>query len=167
MGPAVQPAPARNAVAFHYERRRPEETTLYQVVQEQLETFLAQVEAQTGPGLPAFVKDEFEAFLQCGIPRLRGGRSLLAQGLSSGCAVPSAPMRSWLRFPASAADFAPRVVPGAWPRAPRTWSIRSSRTCRSGNGCARFRSGFASSSPPIPNCSRPCCRLSTGSSRAF
>ena len=65
MGPAV--APARKPVAFHYERRRPEETTLYQVVQEQLETFLAQVQAQTGSGLPAFVKDEFEAFLQCGI----------------------------------------------------------------------------------------------------
>ncbi len=39
------------------------ETTLYQVVQEQLESFLAQVEARTGSGLPEFVKDEFEAFL--------------------------------------------------------------------------------------------------------
>ncbi len=67
MGPAVAPAPARKRVACYYERRRPEETTLYQVVQEQLETFLAQVQAQTGSGLPAFVKDEFEAFLQCGI----------------------------------------------------------------------------------------------------
>ena len=37
------------------------------MVQEHLETFLAQVEAQTGSGLPAFFKDEFEAFLQCGI----------------------------------------------------------------------------------------------------
>ncbi len=67
MGPAVAQAPARKPVAFHYERRRPEETTLYQVVQQQLETFLAQVQAQTGSGLPAFVKAEFEAFLQCGI----------------------------------------------------------------------------------------------------
>ena len=67
MGTAVQPAQVASPVAFHYERRRPEETTLYQIVQEQLDTFLAQVEAQTGSGLPEFVKDEFEAFLECGI----------------------------------------------------------------------------------------------------
>jgi hypothetical protein len=67
MGRALQPAPAGNPVAFHYERRRPEETTLYRIVREQLETFLAQVEAQSGSGLPAFVKDEFEAYLECGI----------------------------------------------------------------------------------------------------
>ena len=40
MGQAVQPAPAGNEV--HYERRQPEETTLYQVVQEHLESFLAE-----------------------------------------------------------------------------------------------------------------------------
>ncbi len=67
MGQALQSAPAGHPAAFSYERRRPEETTLYQVVQEQLETFLAQVEAKTGTGLPEFVKDEFEAFLECGI----------------------------------------------------------------------------------------------------
>ena len=38
----------------------------YQVVQEYVESFLAQVEAQTGAGLPQFVKDEFDAFLECG-----------------------------------------------------------------------------------------------------
>jgi hypothetical protein len=62
---AVQPAPADEHI--HYERRRPEETTLYQLVQENVETFFAQVEAETGTGLPDFVKDEFEAFLDCGI----------------------------------------------------------------------------------------------------
>ena len=67
MGQALQSAPAGHRAAFPYERRRPEETTLYQMVQEQLETFLAQVEAKTGTGLPEFVKDEFEAFLECGI----------------------------------------------------------------------------------------------------
>jgi hypothetical protein len=65
MGQAVQPAPAANQV--HYERRRPEETTLYQVVQEHLESFLAQVQAETGASLPDFVKDEFDAFLEFGI----------------------------------------------------------------------------------------------------
>jgi hypothetical protein len=65
MGQAVQTAPAENQV--HYQRRRPEETTLYQLVQEHLATFFAQVEAETGAGLPDFVKDEFDAFLECGI----------------------------------------------------------------------------------------------------
>ena len=67
MGHALQSVPAVRPAAFAYERQRPEETTLYQVVQEQLETFLAQVEAKTGAGLPEFVKDEFEAYLECGI----------------------------------------------------------------------------------------------------
>ena len=62
-------AAARAAAApqAHYERRRPEDTTLYQLVGEHLETFLAEVEAQAGTGLPQFVRDEFEAFLECGI----------------------------------------------------------------------------------------------------
>ena len=65
MGQAAQRALAGDAC--HYERRRPEETLLYQLVQEHAESFFAQVEAQTGASLPAFVKDEFDAFLECGI----------------------------------------------------------------------------------------------------
>ena len=64
-GRGVQPAPAGRRV--HYERRRPQDTVLYQLVQEHLETFLAQVELETGVGLPEFVKEEFDAFLDCGI----------------------------------------------------------------------------------------------------
>ncbi len=52
--------------AVHYQRRRPEQTTLYQLVQEHVETFFAQVERETGAGLPDFVKDEFDACLDCG-----------------------------------------------------------------------------------------------------
>jgi len=52
---------------LHYERRRPEETILYQLVQEHVETFLAQVETETGSGLPDFVKAEFGDFLECGV----------------------------------------------------------------------------------------------------
>ena len=37
------------------------------MVAEELETFLAQVEAHTGSSVPEFIKDEFEAFLECGI----------------------------------------------------------------------------------------------------
>ena len=65
MAKAAQLAPAERRI--HYERRRPEDTALYQLVQEHLETFLAQVEGETGAGLPKFVKAEFDAFLQRGI----------------------------------------------------------------------------------------------------
>ena len=65
MGQAAQRAAAGSAV--HYERRRPEETALYQLVQEHAESFSAHIEAETGANLPQFVKDEFDAFLDCGI----------------------------------------------------------------------------------------------------
>jgi len=51
----------------HYQRRRPEQTALYQLVQDHVVTFYAQVEAQTGHSLPPYVKAEFDAFLDCGI----------------------------------------------------------------------------------------------------
>ncbi len=35
-------------------------------MQEHVETFFAQVEAEAGAALPDFVKAEFEAFLECG-----------------------------------------------------------------------------------------------------
>ncbi len=60
--PAAQAGPC-----VHYERRRPEKTVLYHLVQEHAETFFAQVETETGVGLPEFVKSEFEALLECGV----------------------------------------------------------------------------------------------------
>jgi hypothetical protein len=55
------------ASAPHYQRRRPEQTPLYRLVRAHYETFAAQVE-QAGAGtLPRFVRDEFEAYLDCGI----------------------------------------------------------------------------------------------------
>ncbi len=65
MDKAVQATLAGQCV--HYQHRRPEETTLYRLVQEHVESFFAQAEHETGAGLPEFVKDEFEAFLECGI----------------------------------------------------------------------------------------------------
>ena len=67
---ATRPAPSSAAAAnpARYQRHRPEETTLYRVVQEHLDTFLAFVDIETGgAGLPTFVTDEFDAFLACGI----------------------------------------------------------------------------------------------------
>lgn len=56
-----------DGTAVHYERHRPEQTTLYRLVQEHAASFIAHTEASTGKGLPQYVKDEFEAYLKCGI----------------------------------------------------------------------------------------------------
>ncbi len=52
---------------LHYARHRPEQTTLYRLVQQHAARFVAHTEASTGARLPRFVKDEFDAFLECGI----------------------------------------------------------------------------------------------------
>lgn len=52
-----------------WRRREPEKTVLYQVVQENLNTFLecADARAGDGPGLPRYVRNAFWRFLDCGI----------------------------------------------------------------------------------------------------
>ena len=60
-----------------YQRRRPQLTPCYQIVNEHLDTFVAAREAENRP-LPEYVLEEFEAYLKCGIPafgflRLKGG----------------------------------------------------------------------------------------------
>ena len=63
----------------HCLRWRTEQTSLYQLIQAHSETFYTQVEAETEHGLPAYVKAEFDAFLDCG---------MLANGfLRLGCEV--------------------------------------------------------------------------------
>lgn len=49
------------------ECHRPEQTTLCRLVQQHAATFIAQTEAAAGADLPQFVKDEFDAVLQCGM----------------------------------------------------------------------------------------------------
>jgi hypothetical protein len=51
-----------------YRRRRPEDTVLYQLVADHLETFLHHLEADPSRGtLPGFVEQEFRHFLRCGL----------------------------------------------------------------------------------------------------
>jgi Transposase zinc-binding domain len=51
-----------------YQPRDPSGTILYQVIAEHLETFLATLAADpTAKGLPDYVREEFYAYLQCGI----------------------------------------------------------------------------------------------------
>ena len=64
---AQQPQRAPDGAPVHYERHRPEQTTLYRLVQQHAASFIAHTEASTGAELPRFIKDEFDAFLECGI----------------------------------------------------------------------------------------------------
>ena len=51
-----------------YRRRKPEESVLYGVVQENLESFLELAAHRSGgKGLPTYVRQEFERYLDCGI----------------------------------------------------------------------------------------------------
>ena len=69
-----QPARAGSCAArpahphpLYYERHRPEQTTLYRLVQQHAAHFIAHTAASTGAEMPRFIKEEFDAFLECGI----------------------------------------------------------------------------------------------------
>jgi hypothetical protein len=63
---AVSRSQAHSHEPAEYARRQPETTLLYRTVQAHWLQFLADIEAEGGE-LPAFVKDEFQAYLRCGI----------------------------------------------------------------------------------------------------
>ena len=58
---------ARPFGQFTYQRHKPEESVLYKIIQENLETFLATVREEAGQPLPDFVEKEFYEYLRCGI----------------------------------------------------------------------------------------------------
>jgi len=62
-----QPQRAPDRAPLRYERHRPEQTALYRLMQQHAASFIAHTEASTGSELPRFIKDEFDAFLECGI----------------------------------------------------------------------------------------------------
>ena len=57
---------------LHYKRRRLEQATLYDPVQQNAASFIAHIEGSTGAELPHFITDRVDALLEC---------SILAQGL--------------------------------------------------------------------------------------
>jgi acyl-coenzyme A thioesterase PaaI-like protein len=102
----------------HYERHRPEQTTLNRLVQQHTASFIAHTEASTGAELPRFIKDECDAFLECGILthgflRLRCGEcghdKLLAYNCKRRGICPSCGAR---RMSQTAAHLVDHVVPG-------------------------------------------------------
>ena len=52
-----------------YRRHEPEKTVLYRIVRENLKTFLEFAENRDprGYGLPKYVRNAFEAYLECGV----------------------------------------------------------------------------------------------------
>ena|SRR3990167_77289 len=93
---------AEPATTPRYERHRPEQTLLYQLVETHYPEFCAQLDAQ-GRRLPAYVRQEFEEFLRCG--RLEHGF------LRVRCDAAS--MSAWLLSVASGAASAPVAAPDA------------------------------------------------------
>jgi Transposase zinc-binding domain len=99
------------------------------LVQEHLETFLAQVERETGSGLPDFVREEFDASLSLGadsdtslyLAYLECG--ILAHGFLRLRCADCAPEKL-VAFSCKKRGFCPAC--GAWWRRPLTWSITSS-----------------------------------------
>lgn len=113
------PGAARAPLPRTYRRRRPEQTTLYQLVQEELASFLAQVREQSpyGAGLPGYIEQELRAYLDCGIlahgfARVRckqcGEQDLVAFSCKGRGLCPSCTAR---RMHDTAAHLVDRVLP--------------------------------------------------------
>ena len=112
-----QPQRALDGAPVHYERHRPEQTTRYRLVLQHAASFIAHTEASTGAELPLFIKDEFDAFLECGILahgflRLRCGEcghdKLLAFSCKRRGFCPSCGAR---RMSQTAANLVDHVIP--------------------------------------------------------
>jgi len=50
-----------------YRRREPEKTLLYNIVRENLNTFLEFADRRAGGPLPRYVRQEFFRFMDCGV----------------------------------------------------------------------------------------------------
>jgi hypothetical protein len=64
---ARPPQSTPDGTPLHFERHRPEQATLYRLVQQHAASFIAHTVANTGSELARFIEDEFYAFLKCGI----------------------------------------------------------------------------------------------------
>lgn len=111
----------------------------------------------TGAELPRLVRDEFEAFLECGI---------LAHGfLRMRCG--ECGYDRLLAFSCKRRGFCTSCVHGACRRRRRTWWITSSRMCPGGSGCCPCRSRCARCWPRNPSWSRRCCKWCCAWSRGI
>ena len=155
-----QPHRAPDGATVQCERRGPEQTTLYRLVQQHAATFIAHTGASTGAELPQFIKAEpgnkqsgdlfvpgeepglrpgaackadFDAFLECGA---------LARGfLSLRCG--ECGHDKLLRFSRWRRGFCPSCGARRMSQTAAPLVEARSRTYRCGGGCCRCRSRFA------------------------
>lgn len=115
--PSRAPCLARDGARLHCERHRPEKTTMYRGVQEHAASFFAQAGAATSAGLPEFMKDKFDAFLECGILargflRLRCADRGQGEPVDFGCKLRgSCSSCAARRMPQTAAHLVDPVIP--------------------------------------------------------
>jgi hypothetical protein len=119
-----QPQRAPDGAPVHYECHRPEQTTLYCLVQQHAASFIAHTNASTGAKLPRFIKEEFDTFQECGILahgflRLRCGEPSHHKLLGFSCKrrgfCPSCGARRMLQTAAHLIDHGMVLVPvGQW-----------------------------------------------------
>jgi hypothetical protein len=104
---------------LQHDRRKPEETRLYQIISQHWQTFLLE-RAEEGRDVPKYIVDEFEAYLRCGILAYGFGR-LYCPNCDTECAV---------AFSCKGRGFCPGapsrlVVRDAWQKRPSTFETRS------------------------------------------
>jgi hypothetical protein len=75
-----------DGASLHYGPHRPEQTTLYRLMQQHAASLTAHTEASTASELPRFIKKEFEALLKCGI-LAHGLPTVLSKILAGGWGV--------------------------------------------------------------------------------
>jgi hypothetical protein len=139
-----QPHRAPDGVPVHYERHRPEQTTLYRLVQQNAATFFAETEAAAGADLPQFVKDEFDALLECGWPTA-----------SCGCAAVTAATTSWSPFSSKRRGFCPSCGARRMAQTAAYLVDCVIPVCRCASGCCRCRSRCACCWPLSPRLLTP------------
>jgi len=112
---------------IEYERRRPENSVYYRIVQEHIQTVFSQAE-ENGSGYPTHVKREFERFMSCGVLAAGFARihcaqpgctseRLVAYACKGRCICPSCVSRRM-------ADCAAHLVDRVLPIAPyRQWTL--------------------------------------------
>ncbi len=112
---------------IEYERRRPENSVYYRIVQQHIQTVFSQAE-ENGSGYPAHVKREFERFMSCGVLAAGFARiqcaqpgctseRLVAYACKGRCICPSCVCRRM-------ADCAAHLVDRVLPIAPyRQWTL--------------------------------------------
>ena len=94
VGQQSQRAP--DGAPLHYERHRPEQTTLYRLVQQHAASFIAHTEASTGSELPRFIRDEFDTFLGCSMSREQASNAARTPRRGSNRSGPRCPKTGWM-----------------------------------------------------------------------